>query len=293
MLQPQFSEMGNYSPRSRRSASPAQSTRRASPRRRSGTALLSLAFGRKRSTTFAIPRKRSAHLFAKGLWALRLPHMALNRSKAWKRFGDVRTTLAHALAIPESHLKAKFHFVEHHVAHASSSFYASPFEEAAVLSLDGLGDFASMLWGTGKGRDLKLDGFVLFPHSLGFFYTAITQYLGFWKYGDEYKVMGLAALGEPEYKEVFDRMVRTGKKLDFSLDLRYFVHHRNGPDMTWEAGEPEQGRLFSEFLERELGPARVADAPVEKHHEDVAATLQWRLEEALFTLAEPSSRANW
>ena len=232
----------------------------------------------------AIPRKRSAHLFAKGLWALRLPHTALQRSKAWKRFGDIRTTLAHALAIPESHLNANCHFVEHHVAHASSSFYASPFDEAAILSLDGLGDFASMLWGTGKGRDLKLDGFVLFPHSLGFFYTAVTQYLGFWKYGDEYKVMGLAAFGEPEYQDVFDRMVRTGKNLDFSLDLRYYTHHRNGPEMTWEAGEPEQGRLFSEYLERELGPARAANAPIEKHHKDAAATLQWRLEEVVFTL---------
>ena len=232
----------------------------------------------------AIPRKRSAHLLHKALWALRLPHMAVGRAQAWKKFGDVRETLAHCLDVPPSHLKARFHFIEHHVAHVASSFYSSPFEEATILSLDGLGDFASMLWGTGKGRDLNIEGFVLFPHSLGFYYTALTQYLGFWKYGDEYKVMGLAAYGEPRYAELFERIVRPGRGTDFALDLRYFTHHRDGADMTWTEGEPQQGRLFSEYLERALGAAREHGAPIEKRHEDVAATLQWRLEEVLFPL---------
>ena len=232
-----------------------------------------------------IPRKRSAHIVRKALWAIRLPHMALNRGRAWRKFGEVSETLAVCLDVPQSSINAKFHFVEHHVAHAASSFYASPFKQAAVLSLDGLGDFASMLWGEGDDRELRVGGFVLFPHSLGLFYTAITQYLGFWKYGDEYKVMGLGSYGEPRYTDVFERMVRPGRALDFSLDLRYFSHHRDGADMTWGEGEPEQGRLFSDYLERELGPARVPGSPVEKHHEDVAATLQWRLEELVFTMA--------
>ncbi|MBM3942622.1 MAG: carbamoyltransferase [SAR202 cluster bacterium] len=235
----------------------------------------------------AIPRRRSAHLVNKALWALRLPHMAFNRANAWRQFSDVGDELAHCLDVPRTRLNAQFHFVEHHVAHVASSFYTSPFQESAIFSLDGLGDFASMLWGVGRDKDLDIRGFALFPHSLGFYYTAITQYLGFWKYGDEFKVMGLAAYGEPKYKDVFQRMVRVGRGLDFSLGLRYFTHHKQGADMTWGEGEPQQSRLFSEALERELGrPARTPGAPVEQFHQDVAATLQWRLEEAVLELLE-------
>jgi carbamoyltransferase len=232
----------------------------------------------------AIPRKRSAHLLQKALWAVRLPHMALDRARVWRKFGDIKETLAQALGVPASSLRARFHFVEHHVAHAASAFYASPFKEAAILTLDGLGDFASMLWGVGRDRDLEVRGFVLFPHSLGFYYTAVTQYLGFWKYGDEYKVMGLAAYGEPSYMEVFERMVRPGRDLDFSLGLEFFTHHRTGIDMTWLQGEPKQGRLFSEVMERVLGPARKPGEPIEKRHQDIAHCLQRRLEEVLFHL---------
>ena len=232
----------------------------------------------------AVPRKQSAHLLQKAVWALRLPHLALERARASRKFSDIRTTVAGSLDVPPSRLNARFHFVEHHVAHAASSFYASPFEEAAILSLDGLGDFASMLWGSGKGLDLDIDGFVLFPHSLGYYYTAVTQYLGMSKYGDEYKAMGLAAYGEPIYGDVFERMVRPGRGVDYTLDLSYFTHHRNGIDMTWAEGEPKIGRIFSERLERELGAARPPGAPVEKRHQDIAATLQWRLEEVLFQL---------
>ena len=233
----------------------------------------------------AIPRKRSAHLIHKALWAIRMPHMALSRGRVWRRFGGIREALAECSGVPAGSLKARLHFVEHHMGHAASSFYSSPYRDAAVLSLDGLGDFASMLWGMGRDRDVEVEGAVLFPHSLGLLYTAVTQYLGFWKYGDEYKVMGLASYGEPRYRDTFDRMVRVGRGLDYTLGLKYFRHHRHGPDMTWAEGEPKQEQLFSEHLEKELGPARVPGAPVEKHHEDVAASLQWCLQEAVFALA--------
>jgi len=231
-----------------------------------------------------IPRKRSAHLMRKAFWALRLPHMAMDRASVWRRFGDVRDVLAQYTGTSPGKLKAQFHFVEHHVAHASSSFYASPYRDASLLSLDGLGDFASMLWGAGNDRDFDAKGFELFPDSLGLFYTAITQYLGFLKYGDEYKVMGLASYGEPKYKDLFSSIVRTNGNLGFDLDMRYFVHHRKGPEMSWAEGEPKQGKLFSEALERALGPARQPGAPLEQKHQDIAATLQWRLEEAVFHL---------
>ena len=232
----------------------------------------------------AVPRKRSAHMVRKALWALRLPHLARRRAEVYGRFGAVRDALAQCFEMSPSRIDARFHYVEHHVAHAASSYYASPFDNAAVITLDGLGDFASMLWGTGKGIDLDIEDFVLFPHSLGFYYTAITQYLGFPRYGDEYKVMGLASYGQPRYKDEFERIVRPGKDMDFSLDLRYFTHHKQGADVSWDGHELKQDILFSDELERALGPARRLGAPIEPRHQDVAATLQWRLEEIVIAL---------
>jgi carbamoyltransferase len=116
----------------------------------------------------------------------------------------------------------------------ASSFFLSPFEDAAVLSIDGFGDFVSTMWGVGRGNHIKITDYVSFPHSLGLFYTAVTQYLVFLKYGDEYKVMGLAAYGEPEYLSDFEKIIRLKKDGQFELDLDCFLHHSDGVDMTWE-----------------------------------------------------------
>jgi len=233
----------------------------------------------------AIPRRRSAHLVRKMLWALRSPSLALGRGKAWRQYSSFGDALADTLGVPPGRIRAQFHTVEHHVAHVASSYYTSPFDDAAVLSLDGLGDFASMCWGTGERGKLDLRDFVLFPHSLGFYYTAVTQYLGFPKYGDEYKVMGLAAYGQPRYKDEFQEMVTTGQGLDFKLNLKYFRHQRGGELISWEAGEPVQATLFSEHMERRLGPARrTREEPVTQRHQDIAATLQWQLEEVVIDL---------
>lgn len=231
-----------------------------------------------------IPRKRSAHIVRKAIWALRLPHMALGRSKTWKQFGDIRMALAQSLGIESWKLKAELHYVEHHVAHVASSFYSSPFENAAILSLDGLGDFSSMLWGSGRGNDLTVEGYTFFPHSLGFYYSAITQYLGMWKYGDEYKTMGLASYGNPAYADEFQKIASVGRDIDFKLGLDYFTHHKDGVDMTFADGEPSVTKLFSDRLESLLGPARLAQAPIEEHHQNIASSLQWQLEEIVLEL---------
>ena len=131
---------------------------------------------------------------------------------------------------------------------------------------------------------MHVHGSVAFPHSLGMYYTAITQYIGFWKFGDEYKVMGLGAYGEPTYLDEFRKIVLSNGSLGFRLGLDYFAHHRQGADMSWREADktPVLGRLFSDHLEKRLGPTRLADAPVEQKHKDMAATLQARLEEVLF-----------
>ena len=129
-----------------------------------------------------------------------------------------------------------------------------------MLSADGLGDFASSMCAVGEGPKMRVLGEVAFPHSLGMYYTALTQYLGFWKFGDEYKVMGLAAYGQPEFLEEFRRIVRADRPLSFRLGLEYFTHQSQGADMTWRdaTSTPVLGRLFSTYLEKRLGPARKA-----------------------------------
>ena len=136
----------------------------------------------------------------------------------------------------------------------ASSFFVSPFDQAALLSIDGFGDFVSTMWGVGRGNKIEIEDWVEFPHSMGMLYTAITQYLGFPKYGDEFKVMGLAPLGEPEY---LDQHAAAGEAKGHGRSrsiLAYFVHHSEGVNMTWEAGSPTLGPVFSPELETLLGP---------------------------------------
>jgi carbamoyltransferase len=232
----------------------------------------------------AVPRDPYARMATKLLYAIKMPSFARERAKVLVKFIGIPEALAGAFDSDPARLKARFHRVEHHQAHLASAFFVSPFEQAALLSADGLGDFASTMWGTGAGSQMKIDGAVAFPHSLGLYYSAVTQYLGFPKFGDEYKVMGLAAYGEPESLDVFRDIVRFDPKSranGFELGLDYFVHHRTGPEMSWaDAGKtPTVGKLFSDEMARRLGPARGPDAPLEQRHKNLSASLQARLEE--------------
>lgn len=234
----------------------------------------------------AVPRNPWARIATKLFYAVRMPRFTLDRYRAMTHFRGIREDLAAACDVDPQAIRAQHHRVEHHVAHLASAFFVSPFDRAAVLSTDGLGDFASTMWATGEGNHLNVHGSVAFPHSLGLYYTALSQYLGFWKFGDEYKVMGLAAYGEPQHVEELRRVVRPGNGKGFSLGLQYFCHHKTGPDMTWQENgkTPVLGRLFSPYLEERLGETRTADEPVGKKHQDIAASMQAVLEEAYFRL---------
>ena len=175
------------------------------------------------------------------------------------------------------------HFVEHHRAHLASAFFASPFEEAAVISIDGFGDFSSVMWGVGKGNQIEVRGSVSFPHSLGIFYTAFTQFLGFPKYGDEYKMMGLSAYGEPRFAEQVRRVVRTERD-QCRLNLDYFTHHSEGVEMTWYGGEPVLGKVFSPRMAEVFGEPRMPRSEIQQRDKDVAASVQLELEENYFAL---------
>ena len=230
----------------------------------------------------AVPRNPWARIGTKLFYAVRMPRFTLDRLLAMKHFRAIDEDLAAACGVDRQAIHAQYHRIEHHVAHLASAFFVSPFERAAVLSTDGLGDFASTMWATGEGNRLHVHGAVAFPHSLGLYYTALSQYLGFWKFGDEYKVMGLAAYGEPAHREEFRRIVRADGARGFSLGLKYFRHHLTGPEMTWQENDktPVLGQLFSSYLEERLGKTRAADEPVAKQHQDIAASMQAILEEA-------------
>ena len=195
------------------------------------------------------------------------------------RVRDVRTALAQGLGIEPDALTARFHNVEHHQAHVASAFFVSPFEDAAILSIDGFGDFASTMLAEGHGNHFNVLERVLYPHSLGIFYTAVTQWLGFPHYGDEGKVMGLAPYGEPRYLNKMRELVKLDGPM-FELDLDYFLHDKEGVDMTWDEGSPTIGRIYSDRMIETFGATRAPDAELTSHHNDVAASLQTMLEEA-------------
>ena len=233
----------------------------------------------------AVPRNPYARLGTKLWYAMRMPSFARERAKVLTKYAGIPEALAAAFESDPGKLKATVHRVEHHQAHLASSFFVSPFEDAALLSADGLGDFASSMWGVGRGNRMEIEDAIAFPHSLGLYYSAVTQYLGFLKFGDEYKVMGLAAYGVPENMEAFRDIVRfspNGREFGFRLGLDYFTHHKTGPEMSWADSDktPVQGRMFSEAMSKRLGgPPRSPQDALEQRHHNLAASLQARLEE--------------
>ncbi|MCA9875161.1 MAG: hypothetical protein KC441_15935 [Anaerolineales bacterium] len=155
--------------------------------------------------------------------------------------------------------RSQWHFVEHHLAHAASAFHASPFEKAAVMTLDGRGERATTTYSLGEGNDLKRLGQVEMPHSLGLLYERVTEYLGFLTSSDEYKVMALASFGSPVYEREFQEIVQVK------------------PDGCYTIGPLD--------LETRFGPARRRGEPLEQRHFDVAHALQTTVEEAVLQLS--------
>jgi carbamoyltransferase len=235
----------------------------------------------------AVNRDPGANLLKKALFAVskRPTFDAIRRRlENARKIRDIGSELAEAFGVERETLPP-IHNVEHHRAHLASAFFVSPYRDAAVLSVDGFGDFVSAMWGTGEGNRIRVAGEVGFPHSLGLFYTALTQYLGFMNYGDEYKVMGLAPYGQPSELEAMRDVVKVKANGTFELNLDYFLHHSEGLSMVWEGGSPVIGRVFSEQLETLLGPARKSDEPIELRHKNIAASMQRMYEDAFFALA--------
>lgn len=232
----------------------------------------------------AVSRDPNANLMRKAWWAMRrAPRVGYLTDRLVNRRHVARLdeTFCAALGVPRADIKAVFHHVEHHRAHMASSFFVSPFARAAVLSVDGMGDFVSTMWGKGVEHQIDVADSVYFPHSLGFLYTAVSQWLGFTGFGDEGKVMGLASYGRPSVDGLAE-LVHIQRDGTFELNMTYFRHEREGVEMTWADGTPTLGPLFSDtFVQRFGSPRSHRQAPVERRHEDMAATLQHVLEHAL------------
>lgn len=205
----------------------------------------------------------------------------------WQKIRNIRSAASVKERLEKAYgheIKGQLHYVEHHLAHMASAYLVSGFTEASCISIDGFGDFASTAIGFGNGRELTIGDRVYFPHSLGIFYSALTQFIGFPNYGDEYKVMGLAPYGEPSYVDKLRDVLQILPDGTFQLNLKYFRHHTDNVSYSWNDCAPEVGRLYRPSLADLLGPPRVASDPVEQRHKDIARSVQTIYEKAFFEL---------
>lgn len=176
--------------------------------------------------------------------------------------------------------------VEHHLSHMSSAYYDSKYNKAVNLSVDGFGDFASVAWGSGIGSDIKIDNKIMFPHSLGIFYEAFTQFLGFNNYGDEYKLMGLSAYGKPTELKKLSNIITLIGNGEFKLNLEYFMHHQNKSHYSWSNSLPITNTLFNKKIQNLFGPSRKAQEQLGDYHYNIAASVQKFYEDTLFYILD-------
>jgi carbamoyltransferase len=235
----------------------------------------------------AIGRDPYAKLRNKVLFLLKNPgggwNAVLDRLKNARKVASLEDEfLALDDSLDKAVIKSKIHWVEHHRSHLASAFFASPFEEAALLSIDGSGDFTTTMIGIGKGNQIDVIDSVDFPHSVGLFYTAFTQLLGFPHYGDEYKVMGLAPYGEAKYVDKLRDVLLFNDNGLFSLNLKYFRSAKQGIVSYGDDHIPIVAPLFTTYMEEKFGSARKKEEALSQYHKDLAASVQRITEELIF-----------
>lgn len=234
----------------------------------------------------AIGRDPKAKLDKKMLYLLKNPgggfKTVLNRLSNTKKVASLEQELSRITGVDAALIKPKIHNVEHHRSHLASAFFASPYDEAALLSIDGSGDFTSTMIAVGKGNKIEVLDSVDFPVSVGTFYTAFTQYLGFPHYGDEYKVMGLAPYGEPKYVDKIRDVIKFTEDGLFTWNQKYF---KSAKDVVVTYGDdhiPFVGSLFAPYFEEKFGKARGKGDELTQYHKDIAASVQRFTEDLIF-----------
>lgn len=198
------------------------------------------------------------------------------------KVATIQNELSVISGLPEWKFENKIKNIEHHRSHLASAFFASPYEEAACLSIDGSGDFSTTMIGVGKGNTIDVLDSVDFPHSLGIFYTAFTQLLGFPHYGDEYKVMGMAPYGEPKYLDLLRDVIELTDDGLFKLNLEYFRKGTHGVISYGDDHIPVVKIMYSDKMISKFGKARDKDEPLTAYHKDLAASVQRMAELTIF-----------
>ena len=235
----------------------------------------------------AIGRDPKAKMDKKILFLLKNPgggwNAVLDRVKNAKKIASLEEEFVKIdPSVSKQQVKDKIHQIEHHRSHLASAFFASPFEEAALLSIDGSGDFSTTMIGIGRGNQIDVIDSVDFPHSVGLFYTAFTQLLGFPHYGDEYKVMGLAPYGEPKYVDQLKDVINFTDDGLFTLNQKYFRSAKSGIISYGKDHVPVVAPLYSEYMVEKFGAGRKKDETLSQYHKDMAASVQRITEELIF-----------
>ncbi len=205
-----------------------------------------------------------------------------DRAQNAKKVASLEDQFQHHFDVAASVIKPKIFQIEHHRSHLASAFFASPFEKAALLSIDGSGDFTTTMTGIGNTNNIEVLDSVDFPHSMGLFYTAFTQLLGFPHYGDEYKVMGLAPYGEAKYVDKIAKVVHLNSDGLFKLDLSYFVSATEGIISYGEDHLPVVSPIYSKKMISEFVEVRKSSEPLTQYHKDMAASVQKMTEQVIF-----------
>jgi carbamoyltransferase len=181
------------------------------------------------------------------------------------------------------YLKPKIIYVDHHTAHLASSYLTSQFKESALLSLDGFGDFVSCAIGFAKNNRFEITKRIYYPHSLGILYQSVTQFLGFTNFGDEYKVMGLAALGKPFFFTKMKNLISYDKN-NYKLNEKYFSYFRTGLNFNFKNGTPNFLKLYNKNFYTIFGKARKYNEKLNQVHADIASSLQITFEKILINI---------
>jgi carbamoyltransferase len=235
----------------------------------------------------AVGQDSDANLTKKVRYALANPAKILNFIKLRQRkesMRDVRSLLAKALDAPPQSMRFQEHHLEHHLAHIASAYYCSPWEKAAGFSYDGSGDFVSTMMARCEGNDIEVLERVFLPHSLGSFYTMICEFIGYNRYGDEGKVMGLAPYGKDTYCDQIREIIRE-RNGGFELDLDYFMPLGSNQGMeVLEDGTVRLARHFSDRMTKLFGAPREPNSEITQRDMDLAYAMQYRFEEISFHL---------
>ncbi len=208
----------------------------------------------------------------------------INRYKNFKKILSLEDEFLKHFPNVKHKIRKKIIHVDHHLAHAASSIYSTNLNESNYITIDGFGDFLSTSVGVFKEDKIIKTNEVEFPHSLGLFYTSITQFLGFKNYGDEYKVMGLASYGKPTFLEKMSSVVTFDKEKLFKLNLDFFRHHKEGIEMSWIEGTPNINNVFSDKFIETFGKERLENEKITNKHKDIAASAQKLYEIILFKI---------